>query len=264
MSDPTALCAVAKEASRLASAIIMTHYQKLPKDAISQKADKSYVTEADRASHEVIAKHLRVHSDYPILSEEGDAPERYRDAKHLWVVDPLDGTRNYLAADGGFVVNIALLEAGRPVVGVMMVPAQNRLFFATQGGGAYCEDASGVQRLQVSTTASLTQSSWLVSRFHAKSDAIEQLHQWQVADIQPMGSALKYCQIAEGSMDASLRYTPLMEWDICAADCLLTEAGGRISDLKGNPLKYQQANPLIDSGLLASNGVLHDEVLAAI
>ena len=213
---------------------------------VEYKLDHSPLTQADLASHQILETGLaRLEPHCPVLSEESvEIPYDERKYwRHFWMVDPLDGTREFLRRTGEFTVNIALIEDGHPVLGVVYAPVIDRLYFAARGAGAYRTDGEATTPIKVapSTTGS---TRCVVSRSHG---AEQNTNGYET---RVMGSSLKFCLIAEGAADIYPRNGPTMEWDTAAAHCILEEAGGSITDLEGNPLRYNK-NILQNPGFVA-------------
>lgn len=209
-----------------------------------KKEDGSPLTEADLASHRIIVKGLEeIVPNWPILSEESAVvpfAER-RSWKRYWLVDPLDGTKEFLQKTGEFTVNIALIEERIPVLGVVYAPAIGKIYYAVRGTGAFCEMGGKVQRLAVAQRCGGI-IRVVASRSHRgeKLDAfLEKIGEFEAVS---MGSALKFCMIAEGSADIYPRLSPTMEWDTAAAQCIVEEAGGQLVDLSGNRLQYNKVD----------------------
>lgn len=206
---------------------------------VRSKDDGSPVTEADYRSQEVICTGLaRLTPDVPIVAEEdasrsavGPAPSRF------WLVDPLDGTKEFVGRNGEFTVNVALVEEGVPVLGVVLAPALDRLFAAIPGT-ALVEDASG--RRGISARITPAEGATVVSsRSHGDPDALARFTSGRViAASKTAGSSLKFCLLAEGEADLYPRFGRTMEWDTAAGDAILRASGGRVTDLDGNPLRY--------------------------
>lgn len=206
------------------------------------KADASPLTLADRAAHDCIVARLeRLSPDIPILSEEAesiafDARSRWR---RYWIVDPLDGTKEFLKRNGEFTVNIALIEDGRPIAGVVHAPALSTTYWASAEGGAWRRGADGTNRIVVSDYRA---SGLLVvaSRSHAGALMPRFLEALGNPPCVSKGSSLKFCLVAEGSANLYPRFGPTMEWDVAAAHAVVNAAGGSISDLEGRPLTYNK------------------------
>jgi len=234
--------AVARQAGILILDVYGTDFQS------TSKSDASPVTEADELSERLILQALATLTPrIPVVSEEtaarGVLPETGR---LFWLVDPLDGTKEFIKRNGEFTVNIALIEDGKPVLGVVLAPALNRLF----GGGtnltAFRDD--GIQRQFIECRTGLGSGLTVVSsRSHAEPDAVRAfLGDRQIASVVSVGSSLKFCLIASGEADLYPRLGRTMEWDTAAGQAVLTAAGGRVTALDGEELIYGKpgfANP---------------------
>ena len=239
--------------------------------AVEQKDDKSPLTLADKRSHEIIVKHLS-EFDIPILSEEGrDIPYPQRESwDTLWVVDPLDGTKEFIKRNGEFTVNIALVKSGKPVLGVIFIPVKNTLFFAAADIGSYRAD-SGQLELQDQGTAGDTEDmidalrskatrlpdkssanrpyTVVGSRSHStpELEAFVAEKRKEHADLEYIssGSSLKICLVAEGKADIYPRLAPTMEWDTAAGQAIAECAGAKVLEHDTHkPLTYNRENLL--------------------
>jgi 3'(2'), 5'-bisphosphate nucleotidase len=234
--------------ARDAGAAIMEVYRDGPH--VRRKADQSPVTEADELAEAIIVAGLvELAPDIPIVAEEAVAAGRIPDvsnAPRYWLVDPLDGTREFIDRNGEFTVNIALIEHGAPVAGVVYAPAIDRLFAGATGHGARVVDPSGERgiRCRLPPSEGLTV---LASRSHGDRAALQRyLSGFCVARVIAAGSSLKLCLLAEGAADLYPRFGRTMEWDIAAGHAVLAAAGGSVRDLSGAPLRYgkrDMANP---------------------
>lgn len=264
MSGSTA--AAALEAALQAGRAVMGVYGT---DFGSQaKEDGSPLTEADLASHRIIAEML-AKTGIPVLSEEGGKePQGLAGARQeMWIVDPLDGTADFVGRTGEFTVMIALVRDGRPVVGVINCPAagEGTVYAAESGRGAFRRAAGGAawERIAVSEASDLRTATAVVSRNHLTDRERGMLDSLGVAGREGVGSSLKACRIAEGSADVYLTYTDKMHvWDTAASECILAEAGGIMTDAEGAPLRYGGPDTNHANGILATNGRLHKEVLS--
>jgi 3'(2'), 5'-bisphosphate nucleotidase len=210
---------------------------------VTEKEDRSPVTSADRAAHEVIVARLtQLTPDIPVLSEESAAvPYETRAAwKRFWLVDPLDGTKEFVARHGEFTVNIALLDGNRPVLGVVYVPVLGVGYSACRGGGAFRHKPQCKPEPICARSYSGGRPIVVASRSHAGPETQAFLKSIGEHDVVSMGSALKFCLVAAGTADVYPRLGPTMEWDTAAAQCVVEEAGGRVTDLKGRPLAYNK------------------------
>jgi 3'(2'), 5'-bisphosphate nucleotidase len=247
--------------AREAGHAIMTVYGELS-PAVHYKQDNSPLTQADLASHCVILSGLaQLSPDWPVLSEEAaELPfDRRKSWRYFWLVDPLDGTKEFLRRNGEFTVNIALVEASAPILGVVYAPAFNKLYFAARRTGAHRADAEIVSPIRATQPINgITRA--VVSRSHRSQDeSLERLTGGaENCEFIAMGSSLKFCLIAEGSADIYSRIGPTMEWDTAAGHCILEEAGGFVTDFDGNSLHYNKP-VLVNPGFLA-RGSCHKPV----
>ncbi len=248
---------VATAAARAAGAIIRRHYG--TDLQVELKGHDDPLTAADRESnaciHEIIAGAF---PDDGWLSEEtADSTDRLR-RRRVWIVDPLDGTKEFTQHIPEFCVCIALVEDGRPIVAVELNPAADRLYAAVRGQGATVNGRPA----RVSTQHVVAEAEVLASRSEDKRG------EWDAfkprCKVVLTGSvAFKLAELSTGHGDATFTLTPKNEWDICAGSLLLEEAGGRVTGLDGHPLAFNQPSTL-RPGMIASNGVLHEGLLALI
>jgi len=253
--------------------------------AVEQKDDKSPLTLADKRSHEIIVKHLN-RFDIPILSEEGRAiPYPQRKAwDTLWVVDPLDGTKEFIKRNGEFTVNIALVKEGKSILGVIFIPVKNTLFFAAEDIGSYraaldqlvnlldcrleAADESQLDEIVTGLTAKATQLpdaasaqrpyTIVGSRSHStpELEAFVAQKRQEHDDLEYIssGSSLKICLVAEGKADIYPRLAPTMEWDTAAGQALVECAGGSVTMLDGTPLRYNKQDLLNPHFIVKGDG----------
>lgn len=238
--------------AREAGAAIMGVYAR--DFSVQEKEDKSPLTEADAAAHAVIATRLTgLQPVLPILSEEavGDFNGMGEDARY-WLVDPLDGTKEFIKRNGEFTVNIALIERGRPVLGVVYAPVLNVTYLAAEGVGAFKMGADGV-RVPICVATHAQASPWRVvgSRSHAGDTLTQLLQQLGSHELISMGSSLKLCLVAEGSADVYPRLGLTSLWDTAAAQCVVEQAGGRVIQLTGISLSYADPSAVLNPFFLA-------------
>ncbi len=218
---------------------------------VAHKADASPLTTADLAAHAVIAERLaQLTPELPILSEESD-PEthrRRREWRTYWLVDPLDGTRAFIRGDGEFSVNIALVHGSEPVLGVVHLPVDGRLWGAARGLGAWREAA---RRERIRTRNAPPVPTVIGSRMHGRPCLERFLERLGPHREIRMSSIAKACLVAEGSADLYPRFGPTSEWDTAAAQCIVEEAGGRLTDFRGCALRYNQRDSLENPPFLA-------------
>jgi 3'(2'), 5'-bisphosphate nucleotidase len=229
-----ALCAIAREAG----AAIMEIYQR--DIAVRKKADASPVTDADERAEAIILARLgQLAPAIPVVAEESMAAGRgpAEAGACFWLVDPLDGTKEFISRNGEFTVNIALIEAGRPVMGVVYAPAIERLFLGTDNLGAFVEDGDKRRAIHVRPVPpeGLTV---VASRSHRDAATEDYIARFPVAEMRPAGSSLKLCLVAAGEADLYPRLGRTMEWDIAAGHAVVAAAGGSVTTLDGAPLTY--------------------------
>lgn len=256
-------CEVALEAGRRAGEAILELYA----DFVPiPDAHQSISTEADRKSQEIIQAYL--HEKFPsdAFSGEEQTPALAsvaRTGTRLWIVDPIDGTRGFAKKTGEFSVMIAFVHNDRVAVGLVLEPALERITWAVRGGGCWRRDRHGEDECcRVTTTQNLSEAT--LTQSHSKpekpSPAVQRLQPRKV--IETYSAGIKLAQVARGEADLYVNdYPNFYDWDIAAGDLLVTEAGGRVTGLGGQPLLYGLPGARQPFGLLGSNGLLHDPAL---
>jgi 3'(2'), 5'-bisphosphate nucleotidase len=222
--------------------------------AVHYKDDRSPLTEADEVSQRIIVERLRALDDsVPILSEESAPPDpaTRRSWARYWLVDPLDGTKEFLKRNGEFTVNIALVDRGRAVLGVVLAPALGRIYYGALEAGAWRRDDGGLAKPIYVSLPAAEPPRVVGSRSHETAELAEYLAALGPHVITPMGSSLKICLVAEGVADLYPRLGPTSEWDTAAAQAILESAGGRMMDLVGRPLRYNTKDDLLNPYFLA-------------
>ena len=219
-------------------------------DTVEWKSNDSPLTLADKAAHNYIVEQLQpLTPDIPILSEEGKeiSWETRKEWTRLWLVDPLDGTKEFIKRNGEFTVNVALIEEGKPVMGCVHVPVWDTTYFAVKGSGAWCQkgDEEPV-RIQANTySESDSGLKLVVSRSHLSPEVEAFVSKFDNPEPISMGSSLKFLLVAEGKADIYPRLAPTMEWDTGAAHIIVEEAGGSVlRDDNGEALSYNKENLL--------------------
>lgn len=244
-----AVAAIAESAGRAILDVYETDF------AVEAKADASPITEADRRANEVIRKALeKLPECRPILSEEARTVpwEVRRDWREYWLVDPLDGTKEFIQRNGQFTVNIALVRAGRPLLGVVHVPVSGVTYGGIVGQGAW-RRSRGEAKQAIQVRALQDGPIRVVgSRSHRGPDLDGYLERLGPHEIVPMGSSLKFCVVAEGNADVYPRLGPTSEWDTAAADAVLTAAGGQVVTNDGLPIAYNKGPNLLNPWFIAS------------
>ncbi|KAG2426532.1 hypothetical protein HXX76_011757 [Chlamydomonas incerta] len=213
---------------------------------VQMKSDASPLTRADREANAIICQALQNISPHiPIISEENKmTPHAVRQKfQYYWLVDPLDGTKEFLKRNGQFTVNIALMCGSAPVMGVVDVPCQGKTYWAVKGKGAWLRSAEGQRRIQAAEFAFDDKGLKVVaSSSHLNKETEEFIALFQSPELVQVGSSLKLLMVAEGAAHIYPRLAPTCEWDIAAADIIVREAGGVVlqagaQDAKGNPLQ---------------------------
>lgn len=244
-----------------AGAAIMEVYEQ--EFAVEHKADASPVTEADLAANQLISDRLAgLASAWPVLTEETRAPSwsERREWHRYWLVDPLDGTREFVKRNGEFSVNIALIDNNCPVLGVVLAPAIGREYAAMRGAGAWRYEQGRAVSIRVRPVAD--PPTLALSRSHASRRELQLTEKFQRDGVNPeivrCGSSLKTCLVAEGRADLYPRLGPTSEWDTAASQCVLEAAGGHLTDLRGRPLRYNTKESLLNPMFVAHNGMSLD------
>ena len=208
---------------------------------VETKEDDSPLTQADRAAHDcIVAALAKLTPDIPVFSEESEGIpiEERLSWNRFWLVDPLDGTKEFIKKTGQFTVNIALIESGEPTLGVVLAPASDLDYFASQGNGAFKRLGQAEPVAIHVSEADKARLRIVASRDHAGPRVATMLEKLPGAELVSMGSSLKFCLVAEGAADLYPRFVPTMEWDTGAAQCILEEAGGALCTLNGYRLAY--------------------------
>jgi 3'(2'), 5'-bisphosphate nucleotidase len=229
---------------------------------VERKQDHSPVTAADLAAQRVITAGLAALDEvFPVISEEARAApwSQRREWQRYWLVDPLDGTREFIKRNGEFTVNIALIENHQPVLGVVLAPVTGELYAAARGQGAWLQRKAGDAWQRIGTRDMSVPVTVAGSRSHGGSGPalLQQLIGDEYASM-PLGSSLKFCLVARGDADVYLRRGATSEWDTAAAQAVLEEAGGAVLDLAGEPLHYNRGDSLINPEFIAVGDVSID------
>jgi len=223
--------------------------------AIERKGDSSPVTEADRAAEGILLKALaRFAPGVPVVAEEEVAAGRVPQlADRFFLVDPLDGTKEFVRGGDDYTVNIGLIEDGQPVLGLVLAPEQGRLYAGLVGQGAYVEQRDG-QRRRLRTREATTPLAVVASKSHMNA-ATEAYLASAAPDANRLsvGSSLKFCLVAEGSADLYPRLSPTSEWDTAAGHAVLLAAGGKVDAPVGGPLRYGKPH-FLNAGFVATGG----------
>ena len=231
---------------------------------VNKKDDNSPITKADLESNKILRAVLEK-TGIPILSEE-DVDDKSRLASEkVWIVDPLDGTQDFVNRTGEFTILVGLVENHVPVMGLVYLPIKKILYFAEKGMGAFCYDLNEWRKISVRRVEEISSCLALVSRHHLSGKEKKILDHLGITNTATIGSTLKVMEISSGRGDVYLTTTNKMsQWDTCASWCVISEAGGKMTDISGNDLIYNTEIVKHENGLLVTNGFIHDVVISKI
>ena len=240
-------------AGRLAAKAIMEIYQQ-PFE-VEIKDDMSPVTIADQSADEIIRNYLKsVFPDHAFLTEESSDDRSRLDNDYVWIIDPVDGTKDFVAKNNEFTTNIALCYKHQIVVGVVLAPALDEIYYATRGHGSYLETPKGVRRIKVNDK--LEDLTVLLSRFHVRKEEWNAInkHADKIKHTATVGSCLKACHIAMGKAEITYRLSDgTKEWDTAACQIVVEEAGGLLVTPQGIPLTYNRSDVRNREGYIIAN-----------
>lgn len=215
---------------------------------VDHKADDSPLTKADLAAHHVIVAGLKeLTPEIPVLSEESaDIDFELRKSwDKYWLVDPLDGTKEFIKRNGEFTVNIALIEKGKSILSVVYVPVTGVSYSAAAGVGVFKRENGKKQSIMVKKNSRF-KPTVVGSRSHMSDEVKEYLERLGQHELVAMGSSLKFCLVAEGKADLYPRLGLTSEWDTAAAQCIVEQAGGKVVTMEGEPLMYNSKDSLLN------------------
>jgi 3'(2'), 5'-bisphosphate nucleotidase len=242
-------CAIARTAGRAILKIYAGDF------AVERKDDNSPLTAADLAAHRAILDGLHlIAPQIPILSEEAAEQTDWnvrRQWRRYWLVDPLDGTREFVKRNGEFTVNIALIDEHRPVLGVVFAPVLDEMYWAWNGGHAFFQQGLQSGKVELHTRKRGLPLIVAGSRSHADPRTLAALEKLGPHELKPLGSSLKFCRAAQAQADLYIRYGPTSEWDTAAGQCVLEQAGGGVTLTTGEPLRYNTKESLLNPDFLA-------------
>ena len=251
--------AIAKAAGAVIMQVYSTEFSSI------KKQDNSPLTQADLAAHHVILESLNALTpDIPVVSEEAEIAtyEQRQHWQRFWLIDPLDGTREFLKRNGEFTVNIALIENHQSILGVVYAPASEQLYYAVHGHGAFKQLKSEPPKPITTKPFDINKLVIAGSRSHSD-EKIQKFikninrHHGAMPELLSLGSSLKICLVAEGIADVYPRLGPTFEWDTAAAHCVLSEAGGDIVDTNQQSLRYNWQESLLNPFFFATNHPKH-------
>ncbi|MCH7647662.1 MAG: 3'(2'),5'-bisphosphate nucleotidase CysQ [Nitrosopumilus sp.] len=250
---------IAIKAAREAGNAILEIYQGDFKT--SKKNDDSPITDADLKSNEII-KEVLSQTEHTILSEE-DKDDQSRLSKDvIWIIDPLDGTSDFIDKTGEFTVMIALIKNKKPVLGVIGWPTEKIFFVAQKGSGAFRYSNDEWKKISVTTLAELSKCRAIGSRHHLSDKEKQFIKKLGIEDFTSIGSSLKVGKISSGEAEVYITTTNKMkEWDSAASYCIISEAGGKMTDMLGNDITYNNKQVFHQNGILVTNGLIHDKIV---
>lgn len=215
--------------------------------SVTYKADNSPLTLADLEAHRIIVSGLSKF-DIPVISEEGYIPsfEERKDWKQFWMVDPLDGTEEFLKRNGEFTVNIALIDGGTSVFGVIYLPVQKVLYYGGKDGVFRQDPGEAPQRIEVRQKSDPQNLTATVSRSHFSDEDRRFLEENHIAHYLQVGSSIKFCMVADGQVDVYYQSHGNMEWDTAAGQGIVEAAGGKVLDRYRRDLRYNK--PMLTNG----------------
>ena len=225
------------------------------------KTDNSPVTDADLQSNKIIKEILSV-TKHSILSEEDVDDKNRLSNDMIWIIDPLDGTSDFIDKTGEFTVMIALIENQKPILGVIAWPTEKTLFVAQKNAGAFRYSDNEWEKISVTKISELPKCRTIGSRHHLSDKEKDFIEKIGIKDFTSIGSSLKVGKISSGQAEVYITTTNKMkEWDTAASHCIISEAGGKMTDMLGNELTYNNENVYHQNGILVTNGLIHEKIL---
>ena len=259
ISDKIPELDIAIKAAIEAGNAILEIYQKDYKT--STKNDNSPITDADLKSNEVI-KEILSQTKHWILSEEDKDDLQRITQETIWIVDPLDGTSDFIDKTGEFTVMISLIKNKKPILGVIGWPTENTLFVAQKGSGAFRFSNEKWKKISVTEISEVPKCRTVGSRHHLSEKEKSFIKKLGIEDFTSIGSSLKVGKISSGEAEAYITTTNKMkEWDSAASYCIISEAGGKMTDMSGNDLTYNNEDVYHQNGILVTNGLIHNKIV---
>ena len=228
-----------------------------------KKDDDSPITQADIESNKIL-KEVLGETGITILSEEDVDDKKRLSEDKIWIIDPLDGTTDFVNKTGEFTIMVGLVEKQKSVLGLIYWPIKKKMYLAESGKGAFCHDEEW-EKIEVTMMSELQNCQALVSRHHLSEKEKKLLDEMEISVVTSIGSSLKVTEIASGDAEIYLTTTNKMkQWDTCASNCIIAEAGGKMTDMFGNELLYNIDIVNHENGILVTNGLIHQDALDAI
>ena len=228
-----------------------------------KKDDDSPITQADIESNKIL-KEVLEETGIAILSEEDvDDKKRLSEGK-IWIIDPLDGTTDFVNKTGEFTVMVGLVEKQKSILGIIYWPIKKKMYLAESGKGAFCHDEEW-EKIEVTMMSEIQNCHALVSRHHLSEKEKKLLDKMEISVVTSIGSSLKVTEIASGEAEIYLTTTNKMkQWGTCASNCIISEAGGKMTDISGKEMVYNTESVHHENGILVTNGLIHQDALDTI
>lgn len=259
MLELDVLLEVCKSLAVQAGKAIMEIYNNESDWNVEYKSDHSPLTRADRISNKIIVEALKEqYPNFAILSEEEKDNKERLDNEYCFVIDPLDGTKEFIKRNGQFTVNIALAYKHKSVMGVIYVPAAEELYYAANGRGSWFRDKDGnIKKLQVSNISERDKIRLVMSSSHPCKEMEELIERNHFTNFVKMGSSIKGCLVARGDAEIYYRYNPTMEWDTAAMQCIAEEAGAVFRQMDDSEMFYNREDSLNAKGFYVINSMVN-------
>lgn len=237
--------------------ILLTYGKSRSSELLSYKSDLSPLTTADTRAHDIIVTELdKLEEKFLVVSEESHFNSETHTLPDIyWMVDPLDGTKEFLTGSSEFTVNICLIKLGKPIFGIVYAPALDQIYFGGADFGSFSVKSKLKTTINCLPSSEKKRPTILVSRSHLNRETEEFIAYFHPCNIFSMGSSLKFCRIAEGKVDFYPRFSPTYEWDTAAAQAVLEGAGGYVCDLNGKRLLYGKSEILNPSFIAGATPV---------
>ena len=228
-----------------------------------KKDDDSPITQADIESNKIL-KEVLGETGITILSEEDVDDKKRLSEDKIWIIDPLDGTTDFVNKTGEFTIMVGLVKKQKSILGLIYCPIKKKLYLAESGKGAFCYDEEW-EKIEVTMMSELQNCHALVSRHHLSEKEKKLLDEMEISVVTEMGSSLKVTEIASGKAEVFVTTTNKMkQWDTCASNCIISEAGGKMTDISGKEMTYNTESVQHENGILVTNGLIHQDALDAI
>ena len=228
-----------------------------------KKDDDSPITQADVESNKIL-KEVLEETGIAILSEEDVDDKKRLSEEKIWIIDPLDGTTDFVNRTGEFTVMVGLVEKHKSILGIIYWPIKKKMYLAESGKGAFCHDEEW-EKIEVTMMSEIQNCHALVSRHHLSEKEKKLLDKMEISVVTSIGSSLKVTEIASGDAEIYLTTTNKMkQWDTCASNCIISEAGGKMTDISGKEFSYNTDAVHHENGILVTNGLIHQDALDVI